>query len=325
MMHRTRTIDYAIILSGEIDMLLDDTEVHLKAGDILVQQATNHAWVNRSKDVLPHLLRPDRRQGAAEMRRAIREGREMADARRRCLCLAACSLVTLTDPYGNRYGDWYNHGANYRWQMTTCEQEIVDTLGAQRRAQALHALLHVAPRRADRRCAELLGGLTAPCVRDCAAHLRAMSGTAPPASPRSFARTGVGILLGRTAFALPTGGRRLTLKNAHTGETFNGPYRDATGSLPSAVADLAVFLRDFHVDKTGPVDVGMLDFLADVMAATNQSGATVLSAYRTRETNERLKATNFGVAEQSQHIFGRAIDVTFDRDLRRRGAGGSRR
>jgi uncharacterized protein YcbK (DUF882 family) len=128
--------------------------------------------------------------------------------------------------------------------------------------------------------------------------------------------TGVCILLGRTAFALPTGGRRLTLKNAHTGETFSGPYRDATGPLPSAVADLAVFLRDFHVDKTGPVDLGMLDFLADVMAATNQSGATVLSAYRTRETNERLKATTFGVAEQSQHIFGRAIDVTFDRDLR---------
>ena len=49
-MHRTRTIDYAIILSGEIDMLLDDTEVHLKAGDILVQQATNHAWVNRGKE-----------------------------------------------------------------------------------------------------------------------------------------------------------------------------------------------------------------------------------------------------------------------------------
>jgi hypothetical protein len=51
MMHRTRTIDYAIILSGEIDMLLDDSEVHLKAGDVLVQQATNHAWVNRSKDI----------------------------------------------------------------------------------------------------------------------------------------------------------------------------------------------------------------------------------------------------------------------------------
>ena len=49
-MHRTRTVDYAIVMSGEIDMLLDDTEIHLKAGDVLVQQGTNHAWVNRSKE-----------------------------------------------------------------------------------------------------------------------------------------------------------------------------------------------------------------------------------------------------------------------------------
>jgi mannose-6-phosphate isomerase-like protein (cupin superfamily) len=46
-MHRTRTIDYAVILSGEIDMLLDESEVHLKAGDVVVQRGTNHAWVNR--------------------------------------------------------------------------------------------------------------------------------------------------------------------------------------------------------------------------------------------------------------------------------------
>jgi uncharacterized protein YcbK (DUF882 family) len=127
--------------------------------------------------------------------------------------------------------------------------------------------------------------------------------------------SGVSLLLGKTAFALPSGGRRLMLKNAHTGETFNGPYRDATGPLPGAVSDLAAFLRDFHADKTGPVDIGMLDFLADVMAATSQGSATVLSAYRTRETNERLRATTFGVAEQSQHLFGRAIDVTFDKRL----------
>jgi mannose-6-phosphate isomerase-like protein (cupin superfamily) len=50
MMHRTRSVDYAIILSGEIDMLLDEGEVHLKAGDVLVQQATNHAWINRGKE-----------------------------------------------------------------------------------------------------------------------------------------------------------------------------------------------------------------------------------------------------------------------------------
>jgi mannose-6-phosphate isomerase-like protein (cupin superfamily) len=46
-MHRTRTVDYAIVMSGEIDMLLDDSEIHLEAGDVLVQQGTNHAWVNR--------------------------------------------------------------------------------------------------------------------------------------------------------------------------------------------------------------------------------------------------------------------------------------
>ena len=46
MMHRTRSLDYAVILSGEIDMMLDDASVHLKQGDVIVQQATNHGWVN---------------------------------------------------------------------------------------------------------------------------------------------------------------------------------------------------------------------------------------------------------------------------------------
>jgi hypothetical protein len=46
-MHRTRSLDYAVVLEGEIDMLLDKDEVHLRAGDVLVQQGTNHAWVNR--------------------------------------------------------------------------------------------------------------------------------------------------------------------------------------------------------------------------------------------------------------------------------------
>ena len=49
-MHRTRTIDYAIVMDGEIDMLLDDSEIHMKAGDVLIQQGTNHAWVNRGKE-----------------------------------------------------------------------------------------------------------------------------------------------------------------------------------------------------------------------------------------------------------------------------------
>jgi len=45
--HRTETIDYAVVLSGEIDMQLDDATVQLRAGDVLVQQATMHDWINR--------------------------------------------------------------------------------------------------------------------------------------------------------------------------------------------------------------------------------------------------------------------------------------
>jgi len=50
LMHRTRSVDYAVVLSGEIDMVLDETTVHLKPGDTIVQQATNHAWVNHGTE-----------------------------------------------------------------------------------------------------------------------------------------------------------------------------------------------------------------------------------------------------------------------------------
>lgn len=48
--HRTRTVDYVVVLSGEIDLMLDEQVVRLKAGDTIVQQATNHAWLNRGKE-----------------------------------------------------------------------------------------------------------------------------------------------------------------------------------------------------------------------------------------------------------------------------------
>ena len=48
--HRTDSIDYAVVISGEIDMQLDDSTVHLKAGDVLVQRGTIHNWVNRGSE-----------------------------------------------------------------------------------------------------------------------------------------------------------------------------------------------------------------------------------------------------------------------------------
>jgi quercetin dioxygenase-like cupin family protein len=48
--HRTDSIDYAVVMSGEVDMELDDAKVHLKAGDVLVQRGTIHNWVNRGTE-----------------------------------------------------------------------------------------------------------------------------------------------------------------------------------------------------------------------------------------------------------------------------------
>src|SRR5262249_27082822 len=48
--HRTDSIDYAVVMSGEIDMNLDGTVVHLKAGDVLVQRGTIHNWINKGSE-----------------------------------------------------------------------------------------------------------------------------------------------------------------------------------------------------------------------------------------------------------------------------------
>jgi len=49
-MEKTRTLDFCYILEGEITLVLDAEEVHLKAGDTLIQRGTNHAWSNRSEN-----------------------------------------------------------------------------------------------------------------------------------------------------------------------------------------------------------------------------------------------------------------------------------
>ena len=48
--HRTTSVDYAIVLSGELDMELDDEVVHIKAGDVLIQRGTVHNWINNGTE-----------------------------------------------------------------------------------------------------------------------------------------------------------------------------------------------------------------------------------------------------------------------------------
>jgi uncharacterized protein YcbK (DUF882 family) len=118
-------------------------------------------------------------------------------------------------------------------------------------------------------------------------------------------------ICGAHAVPAASGGFRLRLVDAHTGTTFDSVYRDANGPIPRVVDELCVFLRDQHSGRMTNIDLGVIDFLADVMAATSQTSAVVLSAFRTPETNAMLARTTFGVAENSQHLYGRALDVHF--------------
>jgi uncharacterized protein YcbK (DUF882 family) len=117
------------------------------------------------------------------------------------------------------------------------------------------------------------------------------------------------------AVARPPALRRLRLTNIHTGETFEGTYRNDTGPIDRVMEELCVFLRDHHSGEKTQIDVGLIDFLADVLDAVGETSATVLSAYRTAETNAMLARTTFGVAEHSQHIYGRALDVSLGSKL----------
>ncbi len=119
------------------------------------------------------------------------------------------------------------------------------------------------------------------------------------------------------ARAVPTAPplRRLSLFNVHTGESFDGPYRDALGPIGLAMEELSFFLRDHHSGQRIAIDVGVIDFLTAVMQAVGATRATVLSAYRTPETNAMLARTTFGVADNSQHLYGRALDIRLDARL----------
>jgi uncharacterized protein YcbK (DUF882 family) len=120
---------------------------------------------------------------------------------------------------------------------------------------------------------------------------------------------------GARAVSRPPAPRRLRLVNSHTGETFEGTYRNDRGPIDRVMEELCTFLRDHHSGEKIQMDVGVIDFLADILDAVSESSATILSAYRTAETNAMLARTTFGVAEHSQHIYGRALDVSLGSKL----------
>ena len=104
--------------------------------------------------------------------------------------------------------------------------------------------------------------------------------------------------------------RRIALLNLHTGERLEVEYFRDGAYVPDALAALEILLRDFRNGEKHVIDPQLMDYLADVASALGAPAAySVISGYRSPETNERLHERSSGVAQRSLHMQGRAIDV----------------
>lgn len=117
-------------------------------------------------------------------------------------------------------------------------------------------------------------------------------------------------LIGARDAAAARGERRVSFKQAHTGETFNGVYRVGNEYIPEAFDRLNYVLRDFRTGEVFPMDPRVIDILSHVQSKTPGSRPfKILSGYRSPKTNSNLGKKTRGVAKNSFHMYGQALDI----------------
>ena len=135
---------------------------------------------------------------------------------------------------------------------------------------------------------------------------------------RRTALTGIGAGLGAALIVRPALAglgepRELRLYNAHTGETFRDAYHNGEGYIAQAWSRLNALMRDHHTDVASEMDPRLFDILWHIHRNYHRvhgrfATLNIHSAYRTEETNERLRSE--GAAQNSFHKFGRAVDIS---------------
>ncbi len=106
------------------------------------------------------------------------------------------------------------------------------------------------------------------------------------------------------------GARKISFRNSHTGETFSGVYRVGDKYLPDAFDRINVVLRDFRTNELFPIDPRVMDIIFSVHNMTQQDEPyEILSGYRCPKTNSGLRSHGEGVAKNSLHMTGQAIDL----------------
>lgn len=102
---------------------------------------------------------------------------------------------------------------------------------------------------------------------------------------------------------------RISFRNAHTGESFNGVYRVGDKYLPDAFRKINLVMRDFRTNEVFPMDPRAIDILNQVQKRSGQNKPLeVLSGYRSPKTNAMLRSSSSGVARKSMHMYGQAVD-----------------
>ena len=104
--------------------------------------------------------------------------------------------------------------------------------------------------------------------------------------------------------------KRIALLNLHTDERLDIEYSRGGVHVPAALSAIEVLLRDFRTGERHSIDPGLMDYLVQVADSAGVDPVfSVISGYRSPETNARLHERSAGVARHSLHIEGRAIDV----------------
>lgn len=135
---------------------------------------------------------------------------------------------------------------------------------------------------------------------------------------RAFGWAALSLALPFAPAAWAAAPRSISLYHTHTGERFAAVYYEDGEYLPDAVAELSRLLRDFRTGDVCTFDAGLFDTLHLLNTACGTGTFEVVSAFRSPRTNEMLRRNSKGVASNSLHVSGRAIDIRLaGRDLRR--------
>lgn len=115
----------------------------------------------------------------------------------------------------------------------------------------------------------------------------------------------------KPAFAAPSNGRYdLSVHNMHTGESYKGVYRVGNEYLPEAFEYINNALRDHRTGEVFPIDPRVIDIAAAIHRMSgSKKEFQVLSGYRSPKTNNSLRKKSSGVAKQSLHMSGQAMDL----------------